>query len=228
MGIFSRLTDIINANINNLLERAEDPEKMVRLMIQEMEDTLVEVRSQAVKATADKREIERSRNETLTMAEEWERKAEFALEKEREDLAKGALLAKRRLEDRIDILTKELGLVEEALGRHNEGIVKLQSKLQEAKARKRAFEIRYKTAKDRVRVNRAIADGRIDDALARYDGLERRIDELEADADLHDRDQSKTIEQEFAELEVEAELSSELERLKARLRARGGNSPERV
>ena len=222
MTIFSRITDIINANINALLERAEDPAKMIRLMIQEMEDTLVEVRSQSVRAIADKREIERKIERLETNGREWEDKAAFALGKGREDLAKSALLVKRKLDDQAALLREELKLIAESLARHNEDLAKLQAKIDEAKARKSSIELRMKTAKGRVRVRDALHDDRIDDALKRYGTLERRIDELEAGAEVYDMGKAKTLEQEFAELEAEADVAEDLARLKARVAAESG------
>ena len=222
MTIFSRITDIINANINSLLERAEDPEKMIRLMIQEMEDTLVEVRSQSVRAIADRREIERKIERLETNGREWEDKAAFALVKGREDLAKSALLVKRKLDDQAALLREELALIEESLARHNEDLAKLQAKIDEAKARKSSIELRMSTAKDRIRVRHALHDDRVEDALNRYGSLERKIDELEAGAEVYDMGKAKTLEQEFAELEVEADVAEDLERLKARVAAGRG------
>ena len=219
MTIFSRITDIINANISVLLERAEDPEKMIRLMIQEMEDTLVEVRSQAVRTIADRREIERKIERLETNANEWEDKAAFALGKNREDLAKSALLVKRKHEDEAALLREELALIEESLERHNGDVAKLQAKIDEARARKSSIELRMKTAKDRVRVRRALHDDRVDDALKRYGTLERRIDELEAGSEVYDLGKAKTLEQEFADLEAEADVAEDLARLKARVAA---------
>ncbi|MCY4470748.1 MAG: phage shock protein PspA [Thiotrichales bacterium] len=219
MTIFSRITDIINANINALLERAEDPPKMIRLMIQEMEDTLVEVRSQSVRTIADKREIERKIERLETNGREWEDKAAFALGKGREDLAKSALLVKRKLDDQAALLRDELALIEESLMRHTEDLAKLQAKIDEAKTRKSAIELRMKTAKGRVRVRDALHDDRIDDALNRYGTLERRIDELEAGAEVYDMGKAKTLEQEFAELEAEADVAEDLAKLKARVAA---------
>ena len=219
MTIFSRITDIINANISVLLERAEDPEKMIRLMIQEMEDTLVEVRSQAVRTIADRREIERKIERLEANAKEWEDKAAFALGKNREDLAKSALLVKRKHEDEAALLREELALIEESLERHNGDVAKLQAKIDEARARKSSIEMRMKTAKDRVRVRRALHDDRVDDALKRYGTLERRIDELEAGSEVYDLGKAKTLEQEFADLEAEADVAEDLARLKARVAA---------
>ena len=221
MTIFSRITDIVNANINALLERAEDPEKMIRLMIQEMEDTLVEVRSQAVRAIADRREIERKVERLETNGREWEDKAAFALGKGREDLARSALVVKRKLEDQARLLREELALIQDGLTRHNEDLAKLQAKIDEAKARKSSIELRMKTAKERVRVKRALHDDRVEDALKRYGSLERRIDELEAGAEVYDMGKAKTLEQEFADLEAEADVAEDLARLKARVAAEG-------
>jgi phage shock protein A len=176
MGIFSRLTDIVNANISALLDRAEDPEKMIKLMIQEMEDTLVEVRSTAVRTITEKKEIQR-RLEQLGAAEaDWSEKAEFAISKGRDDLAKGALLAKRKLAETAKTMQSELKLVEEAMARHDEDLARLQSKLSEAKAKEKALAIRITTAKKRVQMRHSYADGRVDDALARFEALHRKID----------------------------------------------------
>ncbi|MEM7404585.1 MAG: phage shock protein PspA [Pseudomonadota bacterium] len=220
MGIFSRLTDIINANLNALIERAEDPEKMVRLMIQEMEDTLVEVRSQTVRHLADKKDLERRSDRLAAAQQEWQSKAEFALEKGREDLARGALVARSKLGEQAVVVTRELELVAEALSRHDQDLAKLQAKLEEAKARKKALEVRMQTARDRVKVKRALHDPRVDDALSRYESLERRIDELEADADVFELGKSQTLEQEFQDLEAAEQVSAELEALKAKVRQR--------
>lgn len=219
MGIFSRLSDIVNANLNSLLDRAEDPEKMAKLMIQEMEDTLVEVRSAAVKNISEKKEIQR-RLEQLAAAEtDWAQKAEFAISKGRDDLAKGALLAKRKLADTADALRGELKAVDDALTRHDEDLARLQSKLQEAKAKQKALLIRLNAAQKRVQVRQTLADGRVDDALARYDALHRKIDELEGRAEVYDMGQGKTLEQEFANLEAESGLDAELQALKEKLRS---------
>ena len=222
MGIFSRLTDIVNANLNALLDRAEDPEKMIKLMIQEMEDTLVEVRSAAVRTITDKKEAQR-RLEQLSAAEaDWAQKAEFAISKGRDDLAKGALLAKRKLAESAHILAGELRTTEESLARHDEDLARLQAKLDEAKAKQKALAIRMATVQKRVQIRRTLADGRIDDAMARYEALHRRIDELEGQAEVYDMGKAKTLEQEFATLEAETGLEAELSALKEKLSGKVG------
>ncbi len=226
MGVFSRLTDIINSNLNSMLDKAEDPEKIVRLIVQEMEDTLVEVRARAAAAIADKKEVERKRNEFLQRANEWESKAELAIAKGRDDLAKGAIGAKRKAAEMAELLEKELAAIDQSLDKANADLSQLQAKLKEAKAKKRSMELRRETASNSVRIKRQIHDGRIDEALARYDAYERKIDELEAEAESISMGRPKTLEQEFAELESQDAVDEELNALKQRVAARvGGMGP---
>ncbi len=217
MSIFSRLTDIVNSNINSLLDHAEDPEKMARLMIQEMEDTLIEVRSSSVKAIADKKDIEKKLISLEASQTEWAEKAEFALSKDRDDLAKGALLAKKKIEEQADTLKNELSFIEESLSKSSDDLGKLQAKLDEAKAKKKSMEIRLNTAEKRVKLRKTTYDGRVDDALARYDNLERKITELDAEADSYDLGRKKSLNDEFTELEAESEIADELAALKAKM-----------
>jgi len=227
MTIFSRLTDIVHSNINAILDKAEDPEKMIRLMIQEMEDTLVEVRSTAVKTIADKKEISRRLEKLDIAAADWQKKAEFALSRNREDLAKGALVARHKLADQASALRDELASVEISLSKYNQDLALLQSKLEEAKAKKKGIEIRMKTAKKRVKIHKTLHDGRMDEAMERYSTLERRIDELEADAESFDLGKEHSLDEKFAELAAESGIDDELERMKARL-ARKHDKAEQV
>ncbi|MEM9616443.1 MAG: phage shock protein PspA [Pseudomonadota bacterium] len=217
MGIFSRLSDIVNSNINSMLDRAEDPEKIVRLIIQEMEDTLVEVRSNAARAIADRKEVARKKEEFARRANEWESKAELAIAKGRDDLARGAIAAKRKAQEMIDLLDNESKAIEDTVGKTNEDLEKLQAKLKEARAKQRSLEVRRNAASDSVRISRQMHDGRIDDALARFDRYERRIDELEAEAESWALGRPRTLEDEFSELESEDAVNAELEDLKRRV-----------
>ncbi len=217
MGVFSRLSDIINSNINALLDQAEDPEKIVRLIIQEMEDTLVEVRTSAARAIADKKEIARKLRSFESRRDEWAAKAELAVQKGRDDLAKGALAARRKAGEMAELLAGELALVEDGLDKANADLEQLQAKLKEAKAKQKALELRRQTASERVRINRHVYDGRIDDALARYDQFERKIDELEAEAESYALGHPKTLTAQFAELESGEALDAELADLKRRM-----------
>lgn len=220
MGVFSRLSDIVNSNLNAMLDKAEDPEKVVRLIIQEMEDTLVEVRSNAARALADRKEVSRKKDEFAIRGREWESKAELALAKGREDLARGAVAAKRKAEEMIGLLEKELKAIDETVGKTNDDLVRLQAKLKEARAKQRSLEIRRNAASDSVRVSRQVNDGRIEEALARFDRYERRIDELEAEAESWVLGRPRTLEDEFAELESEDAVNAELEALKRRVASR--------
>jgi phage shock protein A len=227
MGVFSRLSDIVNSNLNAMLDKAEDPEKVVRLIIQEMEDTLVEVRTNAARALADRKEAGRKKDEFARRANEWESKAELALAKGREDLARGAVAAKRKAEEMIGYLDKELAAIDETVAKTNDDLARLQAKLKEARAKQRSLEIRRNAASDAVRVSRQVNDGRIEEALARFDRYERRIDELEAEAESWALGRPRTLEDEFAELEAEDAVKADLEALKQRIANRtstGGQS----
>jgi len=217
MGVFSRLSDIVNSNINSMLDRAEDPEKIVRLIIQEMEDTLVEVRSNAARAIADRKEVTRKKDDFASRANEWESKAELAIAKGRDDLARGAISAKRKAEEMIELLDREMNAIEGTVGKTNEDLEKLQAKLKEARAKQRSLEVRRNAASDSVRISRQVHDGRIDDALARFDRYERRIDELEAEAESWVLGRPRSLEDEFSELESEDAVNAELEELKRRV-----------
>ncbi len=225
MSIFTRLTDIINSNVNALLDRAEEPEKMIRLMIQEMEDTLVEVRATAAKAIADRKETERRLARLAEADAEWQRKAELALTKGREDLAKAALLEKAKLAETAKALSQELERLAEALVRHEEDVVKLEAKLAEVKAKQKAILARQSTASAQLKVRRQVYNNRIEDAFARFEQMERRIDAAEGDIEAYDLGrgpggsgaQIKALADEIAELAAEGEIEQELAPLQARL-----------
>lgn len=221
MGIFSRLGDIVNSNINAILDRAEDPEKLVRLIIQEMEDTLVEVRSSAVKTVAEKKEIERRLAEIRRESEDWQRKAEFALSKDREDLAKGALVTKAKLAEAAEQMAGELGRLDASLAKTNEDIGALQQKLADAKTREKALIARHKTATNRLKVRTQLYDERITDAFSRFEQVERNLDVLEGRSEVLGMGRTKSLDEEIAELEAESKVESELAALKARLAAKG-------
>ena len=223
MGVFSRLTDIINSNINSMLDRAEDPEKIVRLIIQEMEDTLVEVRARAARSIADKKEVARKRAEFVTRVNEWEGKAELAIAKGRDDLARGAIAAKRKAQEMVDLFDKELTAIDDSLAKTNDDLAKLQMKLKEAKSKQRSLEMRHTAAGESVRINKQVHDTRIDDAMDRYERWERRIDELEAEAESYVMGRPKSLDEEFRELEAEDDIAAEFEAMKKRVSERAGS-----
>jgi phage shock protein A len=216
MGIFSRFTDIVNSNINAILDKAEDPEKLVRLMIQEMEDTLVEVRSAAARAIADKKEISRTLNTLEQEAQGWQAKAELALDKEREDLAKAALAERARVARSADGLRLQHKTIEEGLEKLNVDIARLEEKLADAKKRQKAILARHQTATRRLEVRKRLYDYRIDDAFVRFDHFERRMDDLEAHVESYDLGQKKDLKQEFSELESADAVEEDLRDLKSK------------
>jgi phage shock protein A len=218
MGVFSRMSDIINSNINSLLEKAEDPEKIARLIIQEMEDVLVDVRTAAARSIADKKELNRKLERYRESVDEWDGKAQLAIEKGREDLARGALVEKQKNAKKAEILAKELEIVEEAIGKANADMTKLQAKLDEAKAKHKALALRRQTAEDRIRVRERIADHKIEDALVRYETIERKVDELEAQVESYDLGRKESLSGQFEALEAEEAVEKELAELRRRVR----------
>ncbi|MCJ8302753.1 phage shock protein PspA [Shewanella sp.] len=219
MGIFSRFADIINSNISSLLDKAEDPEKMVRLIIQEMEDTLVEVRSTSAKVLAEKKEIIRRITKVQEQVLDWEGKAELALSKDREDLAKAALVEKQKASELADTLTKELVIVEEQISRLKEEVNLLQQKLADAKARQKTIIMRKQTASSRLEVKKQLDSSKIDNAMSKFEQYERRVEGLESQVDAYDLGNKKSLSDEFAALEAEDSVNAELEALKAKIKS---------
>ncbi len=218
MGIFSRFADIVNSNISALLDKAEDPEKMIRLIIQEMEDTLVEVRTNSAKAIADKKELARKVDSLEDQIEEWSKKASLALVKEREDLARAALIEKQKLEQVLKGLHTEQTLVEETIEKLTGEIGKLESKITETRAKQQALVIRSQTASNRRDVQKHLHTSRTHEAMAKFEQYSRKVDELEAEADLYSTTgKTKSLEQEFAELQAQDEIEQELAKLKAQM-----------
>lgn len=217
MGIFSRLADIINSNLNSILDRAEDPEKIIRLVIQEMEDTLVEVRSTAAKTIAEKKENTRKLTRLQDAQQGWEQKAELALSKGREDLAKGALVEKAKLAEAAELLAEELDELDGMLRQGEADIAKLESKLREAKAKQQALTARHETASSRLKVRRNLYDGRVDEAFARFEQVEKKLDEAEGEVEAFDLGRGKSLAEEISELAAESAIEDELAALKARV-----------
>ncbi|MEM9255427.1 MAG: phage shock protein PspA [Pseudomonadota bacterium] len=219
MGIFSRMTDIINSNINAMLDQAEEPEKMVRLIIQEMEDTLVEVRSSSARVLADRKAAARRLEQVQTEAQSWEEKARLAIAKQREDLARAALQEKRAIEEEIVVVEAELVATDEHISQLNDEVSQLQQKLDDARAKQKALMMRSKTVESRIKVKRQIQREALDTAFSRFEHFERRMDTLESQLEAMDmgREVSPDLAAQISALEDDEVINDELARLKSEM-----------
>ena len=218
MGIFSRTRDIIAANFTELLDSADDPAKMIRMIILEMEETLVEVRASAARTIADQKEMHRHTVKLDRLQADWGEKAQLALSKDREDLARAALLEKRKATDMGDQLKQEIAVLDDALRAYEADIAKLQTRLREARSRQSQIAARLESAENRVKLRSLMTNERVDEALSRFDQLERRVDYAEGRADaLNIAGNKKSLADEFAALEGDEKVDAELEELKRAL-----------
>lgn len=216
MSIFSRFTDIINSNINSILDKAEDPQKMVRLIIQEMEDTLVEVRSASAKTIASKKDIQLQIDKLTHQAQDWSAKAELAISKEREDLARAALQERSKCNDTAEVLGNELENIDIQLSKLQVETGQLQEKLADAKARQKTILLRQSTATSRLDVKKTLDSSKVEDAMGRFEQYERKINDIEAQVEAYDLGK-KSLHDEFAELEADGKVEDELAALKAKM-----------
>ncbi|QNN65930.1 phage shock protein PspA [Sphingomonas rhizophila] len=221
MGIFSRTRDIFAANMTELLDRAEDPARMIRMIILEMEETLVEVRASAARSIADGKEMRRALSRLDEIQTGWTEKAELALSKNREDLAKAALMERQKAADMAEGLRGEIAVIEETLKSYEADIAKLQGKLREARARQNAIATRFESALTRAKASELLNGGRTQDAFARFDILERRADLAEGHADALGMTGPKSLEEEIADLRSSDRVDAELEAMKAAMKAKG-------
>lgn len=226
MGIFSRMTDIINSNLNSLLDSAEDPEKMIRLIIQEMEDTLVEVRSSSARVMADRKTATRRVQRLYDEMGEWEAKAKLAISKGREDLAKAALVEKQAIGEEVAAVEEELGGLDDHIAQLNDEVAQLQQKLSDAKAKRKAMEMRTKTVENRLKVKRQIQREAVDDAFAKFERFERRMDNLEGQVEAMDLggENRTDLASEINSLVDDDKINDELTRLKAEVSGSNENS----
>ena len=214
MGMFSRFTDIINANINSMLDKAEHPEKMIRLIIQEMEETLVEVRSAAAKNIAEKKSILRQSQYLQGRVEHWQSKAELALTKDREDLARAALTEKHNSQAELDTVNEQLAQLDEVLAAVQEDSSRLQEKLTEAKRRQEAYVLRQQSAEVRLKVREKAVVHNIDQAIAKFERYQQKIDDVEAQVEAYDLTSAKDLESQIKALETDDAIEQELAQLK--------------
>jgi phage shock protein A len=228
MGIFSRMSDIVNSNINALLDSAEDPEKMIRLIIQEMEDTLVEVRSSSARVLADRKTAERKLLRITQEVGDWEEKAKLAISKGREDLARAALQEKRAIEEELEVSGAELQSADEHIEQLNSEVGQLQQKLSDAKAKQKAILMRSQTVHSRMAVKRQIHRSELDEAFNKFDKFERRMDNLEGELDAMDLGREGGLAAEIDALRDDDALNEELEALKRSMQGNRSTKAEHV
>lgn len=217
MSMFSRMSDIIQSNINAMLDKAEDPEKVIRLIIQEMEETLVELRSVAAKQIAEQKFLSRKVSKLEAQAQEWQNKAQLAIEKDKESLARAALVERQSVLQKVEELKAQAIQVEDALGKLQDDTARLNEKLAEARAKQKAMAIRKNSVGVRLKAKQVEHRTKVNDAMARFDSYERRIDELEAQVDAYDLTaESQSLESQFRELEADDVIEKELAALKAK------------
>jgi phage shock protein A len=221
MGIFSRTRDIVAANMTELLARAEDPARMIRMIILEMEETLVEVRASAARSIADGKEMRRAISRLDELQASWTEKAELALSKDREDLARAALGERQKAADMALGLRDEIKLIDDTLKSYEADIAKLQGKLREARARQNAISSRIESAVTRAKTREMLSGNRTEDAFSRFDVLERRADFAEGRADALGMTGPKSLEEEIADLRSSDSVDAELEAMKAALKSKG-------
>ncbi|HZF42841.1 MAG TPA: phage shock protein PspA [Sphingomonadaceae bacterium] len=223
MGIFSRTRDIVAANFSDLLDRAEDPAKMIRMIILEMEETLVEVRSSAARSIADQKEMRRHIGKLENLQASWTEKAELALSKGREDLAKAALVEKQKAGGMVAELASEVATIDEALRMSEADIAKLQAKLREARAKQNAISSRLESAHNRERMRELYSGPKVAEAFSKFEVLEKRADYAEGRADALSLGSVKSLEEEIAELRGEEKVEAELAAMKARVQQTEGS-----
>jgi phage shock protein A len=218
MSMFSRMTDIVQANINAILDKAEDPYKVIRLIIQEMEETLVEVRSVAARSIADKKELTRKQTKLAAHVKDWQSKATLAMKKDREDLARAALIQKHQAQSNLDSLSSELATVEESIGKLQEDTASLHEKLAEAKTRQKSLALRKNSAVVMLKVKTNQHVEKIDDAIARFEQYERKIEDIESQVEAYDLGKNtSSLSSQFQQLEADESIEKELESLRKKV-----------
>lgn len=217
MGMFSRFTDIINANINAMLDKAEEPEKMIKLIIEEMAETLVEVRSAAAKQIAEKKTLMRHIRAMESRVAHWQKKAELALNKSREDLAKSALVEKQSCTQKLAEFNEELSQLDEYLNTLQLDSQRLQDKLTEAKRKQDAFAIRQQSAEVCLKVREKAAIDNIDQAISKFECYQQKIDRVEAAVEAYDMTSSKSLDSQFRALENDETIEQALAQLKQKV-----------
>ncbi len=214
MSIFSRFQDIISSNINSMLDKAEDPEKLIRLMIREMEDTLVEIKASCAGSMAQLAKSNRELADVREKLERWTERAQLAIDRGREDLAREALLEKRAVQKRVEALEAEAIRIQDIVAQYKNDIKELESKLEQARNKHKVLVQRHVRARQSQAVQSSIRKVDTKTAMMKFESFEQRIDRMEADADLVNYGVKKDLDSQFADLERDEEIEKELEDLR--------------
>lgn len=214
MGIFTRFRDIVSSNINAMLDKAEDPEKMIKLMIREMEDTLVELKSSCAGVMADARKVQRRLDAATDGISSWQERAALAVGKGRDDLAREALQEKRRHSRLAEALNIEMGELDALIEQYHEDIRQLEDKLKSAREKQRLLVQRHIHAQRRIRAQEEIRRVDSSDAVLKFEALENRIDRMETTADLVNFGRKTDLEETLDTLTLDDEIENELQALK--------------
>jgi len=217
MGIFSRSKDVVRSYLNALVARAGNPQKILRLIIQDMEDTLVKVRTSSVQTIVERKDLERRVAVQRESVDEWQHKAEIAVVNGRDDLANAALQAKSASQKILLSLEKQLSILVASLAQQSEDMERLQARLQDAKIRERTIGSLHTTARSRLKLRRKLFDHRLTNALARFEQLESHLNEIEGKVESYDLGQTRTLADTLGQLAIESSVSTELADLKVRL-----------
>ena len=214
MGIFTRFRDIISSNINAMLDKAEDPEKLIRLMIREIEDTLVEIKTACAGVMAGSKKIQRQLEGLRERVGFWEEKAELAVSKGRDDLAREALIEKRKFSRQTDSLENELAEHEDLIRQYQDDIRQLEEKLKSARDKQRMLVQRHIHAQSKIRAQNELRRIDSSETVLKFGELENRIERMEAEADLVNYGRKTALEEEVEKLSVDQEIENELQALK--------------
>ena len=218
MGIFTRVRDILNSNINSALDKAEDPEKLVRQMIREMEDTLVEIKAACAGAMASQKKAERDMDSSAREKARWESRAELAVDRGREELARKALQTKRQYEDDLEAMRVDAERLGGLVAEYKSDIVQIEDKLGTAQERQRVLVQRHIHAVQKKRAQRDLRRFDSSGAIVRFEEFTNRVDRADAEAELMNYGRPKSLEEEFSQIERDESIEEELAALKEKRR----------
>ena len=228
MSILNRFSDIVNSNVNSMLDQAEDPRKMVSFITREMEQTLVAIRTESTRFLAARKRLVHKRDQLLAESDQWQQRAELAIEKARDDLAKAALKEKHFYREAINHCEVEIRHIDGVVAKLSSDANQLTEKLKFAKARQKVLVLRGRSVKSRMKVRRQLHDTSCDDALNRFEAFERKIDDLEGEAEswelgarVHNGSSDPSLEGQLEALAADDKLDSELKKLKQRIQSKG-------